>query len=288
MKVIKVNLRPNNMTNANVVRNYSRLKPSLFIFPIFFLTIIVLLLYKQDALSVDKYAQIQKNCFFFLNSKLSQFPKTIFNLTQFGDALVSLSFLSIFIIYVPKIWEGLISSSLVSCIICCSLKEIFSVPRPAAVFDHHSFVIIGTTLSGRNSLPSGHSITVFTVLTVLMFAFMPQKLKYKISWFIFIIGVGLILAFTRVGVGAHYPLDVIIGGTVGYISGLLGIFITKKYKIWTWINNKKYYPIIILFFLFGCVLLVTRILDDNLIVFYLSLITLVISLYKIITVYVKK
>lgn len=185
-------------------------------------------------------------------------------------------------------WEGLISSSLVSCVICCSLKEIFAVPRPAAVLENNSFTIIGTKLCGRNSLPSGHSITVFTVLTVLMFAFMPQKLKYKILWVTFIIAEGLILAFTRVGVGAHYPLDVVIGGIIGYISALLGILINEKYKLWAWINNKKYYPIIVLFFLFCCVSLVIRMLDMNLTIFYLSLITLVISLYKIIDVYVKK
>nr|WP_121274258.1 phosphatase PAP2 family protein [Pedobacter schmidteae] len=274
--------------NVNVIQNYSRLKPSLFIFPAFFLIIVVLLLYKENSLSVDRYVQIQKNWFIFLNSKLSQFPKTIFNLTQFGDALVPLSLLSIFMIYAPKIWEGLISSSLISCIICCSLKEIFAVPRPAAVFDNNSFVIVGTRLAGSNSLPSGHSITVFTVLTVLMFAFMPRNLQHKILWFIFIIAVGLILGVTRVGVGAHYPFDVVIGGTIGYISGLLGIFLNEKFKIWTWINDKKYYPIIVLFFLFGCVALVSRMLSDNLIIYYFSLIALVISLYKIIYVYVKK
>lgn len=274
--------------NTVVVNNYSRLKLSLFIFPISFLMMIVLLLYQQDALSVDKYVQIQNSCFIFLNSKLSSFPEIAFNLTQFGDALVPLSLLSIFIVYAPKLWEGLISSSLISCVICCSLKEIFAVPRPAAVFDHHSFVIIGTTLSGRNSLPSGHSITIFTVLTALVFAFMPHKLKYKILWFTLIVTIGLILAFTRVGVGAHYPLDVVIGGTIGYISGLLGIIINEKYNIWTWVGNKKYYPVIILFFLFGCVSLVTRMMSDNLIIYYFSFIALIISIYKIISVYVKK
>ncbi|WP_235964393.1 phosphatase PAP2 family protein [Pedobacter gandavensis] len=276
------------MMNTIVIKNYSRLKPTLFLLPSIFLVLIVVLLYQQDALSVDKYIQIQKNAFIFLNSKLALFPKTMFNLTQLGDEIVLISFLGIFIIYAPKMWECLISASLISCIICTSLKEIFSVPRPAAVFDHDRFVIIGKALTGHNSLPSGHSITVFTVLTVLLFAFMPQRLNYKILWCIFIIGAGLILVFTRVGVGAHYPLDVIIGGLIGYISGLLGVFINEKYPIWTWINNKRYYPIIILFFLFCCISLVNRLLDDHLIIFYLSLITLVISLYRIINVYVKK
>jgi len=287
-KHIKTHHSTNNIMNTYVINNYSKLKLSLFFLPAFLLITIVLFLYNQDSLSVDKYIQIQKSCFLFLNSKLSQYPSTLFNLNQFGDEIIFLSFLSIFVLYAPKIWESLISASLVSLIFSSLLKKIFAVPRAAAVFDNHSFVIIGKTLTGNNSLPSGHSITVFTVLTVLLFGFMPQKLKYKVLWSIFIVITGLIFAFTRVGVGAHYPLDVIIGCIIGYISGLLGIFINKKYKIWTWINNKKYYPIFILFFLICCISIINKITNENLIVFYLSLTSLAFSLYKIINAYIKK
>lgn len=274
--------------NTNIIDNYSKLKPSLFFLPLFFLIAIVLFLYNQNALSADKYIEIQKNCFFFLNSKLSQFPTILFNLTQVGDALISLSFLTIFIVYAPKIWESLLSASIVSAIFSGVLKDIFAIPRPAAAFDNNSFVIIGKTLSGHSSLPSGHSITVFTILTVLLFAFMPKKLNYKILCIIFSIIAGLILVVTRVGVGAHYPLDVIVGSIIGYISGLAGIFINQKYKIWTWINNKKYYPIFIFLFLICCILLINRIINEDLIIYYLSLISLIFSLYKITCVYVEK
>ena len=284
---IKV-LKTNNMINTNVIANYSKLKLSLFFLPLFFLIAIVIFLYTQHALNVDSYIEIQKDCFFFINSKLSQFPNTIYNLTQFGDALIFLSFLTIFIVYAPKIWEALLSASLVSALLSAVLKKIFSVPRAAAVFDKDSFVIVGKALYGGTSLPSGHSITVFTTLTVLLFAFMPKKLNYKILWVFLIISTGLVLVFTRVGVGAHYPLDVIVGSIVGYISGLLGIFISRKYKIWNWINNKKYYPIFILLFVICGISLINKISHENLIIFYLSLTSLVVSLYKISTVYVKK
>jgi membrane-associated phospholipid phosphatase len=285
---INVNLETKNTINTNSINNYSKLKSSLFFLPLFFLITIVLFLYAQHALSVYKYVQIQKDCFYFLNATLSKFPSIVYNLTQFGDKLIFLSFLTIFIMYAPKIWEALLSASIVSAIFSIILKNIFAVPRPAAMFDNNSFVIIGETLSGFTSLPSGHSITIFTILAVLLFACMPQKWHYKILWILLIIITGLMLVFTRVGVGAHYPLDVIIGSIIGYISGLLGIFISQKYKIWNWINNKKYYPIFMLLFIICCVALINRIMNENLIIFYLSLISLLVSLYKIIYVYVKK
>jgi membrane-associated phospholipid phosphatase len=287
-KFFKVNLETNNIMNTNVISNFSKLKRSLFFLPLFFLFSIVLFLYNQNALSIDGYVQIQRNYFFFINSELSQFPNTIYNLTQLGDALIFLSLLSILILYVPKMWEALLSASLVSALFSNILKNIFAVPRPAAMFDNDSFVIIGKTLTGHNSLPSGHSITVFTILTVMMFAFIPKKAYYKMLWFLLIVSIGLILVFTRVGVGAHYPLDVTVGSIFGYISGLVGIFISRKYKIWNWINHKKFYPIFILLFLICCIVLISKISKESLIIFYLTLTSLVVSLYKIIYVYVKK
>lgn len=274
--------------NANVINNYSKLKPSLFFLPIFLLSAIVLFLYSQDSLHAYKYIQLQKASFFFINYNLGQFPNIIYNITQLGDASIFLSFLSIFIVYAPKIWESLISASLVSLVFSVLLKNIFSVPRPAVVFNNNSFIIIGKTAVGHASLPSGHSITVFTTLTILLFAFMPEKLSYKILWFFFTIISGLIIAFTRVGVGAHYPLDVIIGSIIGYISGLTGIFISRKYKIWDWVNNKKYYPIFILLMLICCILLISQIINDNLIIFYLALISLFVPFYKIVYAFIKK
>ena len=274
--------------NTNVITNYSKLKLSLFFLPLFLLITIVLFLYSQDALNAYQYTQIQKDCFLFINHNLGQYPIIEYNLTQLGDASILLSFLTIFILYAPKIWESLLSASLVSLIFSTVLKNIFLVPRPSEVFDNTSFIIIGKKAVGFASLPSGHSITVFTTLTVLLFAFMPEKLKYKILWVFSIIIIGLIIVFSRVAVGAHHPLDVIIGSIVGYISGLIGIFISQKYKIWEWINNKKYYPIFILLILICGASLITKIINENLILFYLALISLFISFYKITYVYVKK
>lgn len=274
--------------NDNVIDNYSKLKPTLFIVPVVLLVAIVVFLFSQHSLSIEGYIQVQKNLFYFINSKYAQFPTLIYNLTQLGDALIFFSLIALWIIYVPKIWEVLISASIVSAILSAVLKNLFAVPRPAASFDNASFNIIGNALSGHSSLPSGHSITIFTGLSVIMFAFMPKKLNYKVLWSIGIIALGILFVLTRVGVGAHYPLDTMIGGIIGYIAALSGIFINRKYPIWNWINNKKYYPVFIVLFLVCSGVLVNKILHENLIVFYLALLSLIVSLYKIIYVYIKK
>jgi membrane-associated phospholipid phosphatase len=272
----------------NIADNFSKLKLTLFILPSILLIAIVLFLYSHDSLSAAKYVLIQKDYFYFINHHLGQYPNIEYNLTQIGDALIFLSLLTIFIVYAPKIWEALISASLVSLIFSSVLKNVFGVPRPSEMFDNTTFNIIGKKASGFASLPSGHSITIFTTLTVLLFAFMPKKMNHKIVWSFSIVTIGLIIAFSRVGVGAHYPLDVIIGGIIGYISGLIGIFISQKYPIWNWVNNKKSYPIFILLIVVCSIVLINKIINENLIIFYLALLSLTVSLYKITYVYLKK
>ena len=283
-----LNLLTKYANNASVIENSNKVKVSLFYIPLFLLTAIFFYLYFAGALSVERYVEIQKDIFLDINSTLGQFPSLMLNLTQLGDALIFLSFLTLLIIYAPKFWESLISASIVSAILSKFLKVLFSVPRPAAILDNETFIIIGKKLVGHSSLPSGHSITTFTIITVLMYAFMPKKISSKVAWVILLIGLGFIIISTRVGVGAHFPLDVIIGGIIGYISGLIGIFISKNDKLWAWIGNPKYYPFFIILFMVCCVVLGIKIYKENLLIYYLSMISLIVSLYKIIYVYIKK
>ncbi len=237
---------------------------------------------------IKGYVSIQKELFLYLNNNLSVYPMLQFNLTQFGDVLISFSLLSVFIVYAPKLWEALLTSAILSLVVSATLKKMFSVPRPAAMFDKESFRIIGETLSGNTSLPSGHSIATFIVITTLSFAFMPSKKSKKALWLIFMFTLGLIIAFSRVGVGAHYPFDVIIGSLIGFTVAVIGIRINEKIKWLRWIKNRKYYPVFIVLFLVGALLLVTRILNANLLIFYFSLSALTATFYLIINSYVKK
>jgi membrane-associated phospholipid phosphatase len=265
--------------NERVIHNYGKLKPSFFYLPLALLALIAFFLFTQSALNANGYIQIQKYWFYTLNDKLSQFPLMQQNFTELGDTFVFLTLLTVLFLRAPKFWETLLSAIIVSAIFSVCLKNLFSIPRPAEVLSQNTFVIIGKELTGYSSLPSGHSITIFTVVSCILLGFMPMKLANKLVWCISLVIFGLGLAFSRVAVGAHFPLDVVIGCVIGYVSALTGIFINKKFNAWQWIGNKRYYPLFIVLFGISAAILVSKILDENLLVYYLCILSLIISLY---------
>lgn len=274
--------------NKKVIDNFSKLRISVFLLPLLLIVLIVFFLFQNNALNTDGYVKVQLDWFYFLNKNLAQHPNLQQNLTYFGDAFIVLSLLSIFIVYAPKLWEALIPASLFSLLFSNLLKNLFKIPRPAAILDPESFTIIGKKLTAFNSLPSGHSITIFTTLTVILFAFMPQKLMNKILWIIGFLIVGITLIFTRVGMGAHFPLDTIFGGIIGYCTALLGIFFSRKFSFFKWIENKKFYPVFMTIFVVSVIILVQKIMTEPLPIYFFTLIVLLFSLLIFTKTYVQK
>ena len=96
------------------------------------------------------------------------------------------------------------------------------------------------------------------------------------------------VTISRVGVGAHYPFDVIVGSTIGYIVAIIGIKINNKVSCWTWIKNKKYHPVFILLLTIWGFVIFDKIVAKNLPIFYVSLLSLVVTVYLIISTYVQE
>jgi len=90
-------------------------------------------------------------------------------------------------------------------------------PRPAAVVDNAQMRVVGE-LMHNVSMPSGHTLTAFTVASAIYFA-LPQKGRAKHLWlFVLAAGTGL----SRIAVGAHWLGDVGVGMSLGLLAGMLG------------------------------------------------------------------
>lgn len=84
-------------------------------------------------------------------------------------------------------------------------------------------------LSGANSpsFPSGHTIIAFTLAFGLLFSYL--KWYYCLS----IVVWAVIVAYSRLALGAHYPSDVMISIIIAFTTVLL----LKKISLEKWIIN---------------------------------------------------
>lgn len=70
---------------------------------------------------------------------------------------------------------------------------------------------------------SGHASSSFSI-TVLMFLFLREKLKWALLFFIW----PLLFSISRIYVGVHYPSDILVGALVGVLMGMLFFQLHKR------------------------------------------------------------
>ncbi len=76
------------------------------------------------------------------------------------------------------------------------------------------------TNSSRKSFPSNHAANICALSTILIYLY-NNKRKYFIV-------IAFLISISRVYIGVHYPLDIIIGATLGIYISLVIIWLSKK------------------------------------------------------------
>lgn len=208
-------------------------------------------------LASASYVESQKTLFLKLNALLSGYPAFWFNVTQLGDALVLLPLLSFLVIRCPACWVSLFAAAPLATVFSRLGKSFFAVPRPAAVIPPDQFSQMGSLLNGHNSLPSGHTITAFAAVGALAAMIYLRKRGFGSAFLILAISIfGVIIALSRVAVGAHWPADLVLGALYGLTSGLGGALLAHRYRgWWAQMPRSRYRLINVILLLLFCVAL---------------------------------
>lgn len=98
-----------------------------------------------------------------------------------------------------------------------AIKMLTDRTRPFLVLEGTR--IIGRQESGR-SFPSGHTSQIFFMATLLRYQF-----KLDVGQIIALYSIALLVGFTRIYVGAHYPRDVLAGAMLGSVWGVITVLI---------------------------------------------------------------
>ena len=104
--------------------------------------------------------------------------------------------------------------------------------RPSHEF--YDYINLLVSKGGKYSFPSNHAANSFVFATVLSYFYEKNKT------FLYILASAI--AFSRVYVGVHYPLDIVSGAIVGYIISwiILSMWVIikmrelKRGKMWVW------------------------------------------------------
>lgn len=156
-----------------------------------------------------------RTIFLVLNHALSGSPDLWSTLTILGDATVALCLLLPFCDRRPRLVVTGLLAAVLTTIWVQGLKSGLALPRPAAVLDAMQINVIGHTLHAR-SFPSGHSATASVLAGLVVLGMRPRTL-----WCWLAVGVALLVALSRIVVGAHWPLDVLVGAAGGWTTAAL-------------------------------------------------------------------
>ena len=177
-------------------------------------------------LAIIVFGESNQSLFFTINN-FSQYTGTVFwqHMTLAGDVLTLLMLIMIFIGRHAKLLWSLFTAALVCGVVVQSMKWGIQNPRPTALLDAGSYTLIGPALSSTYSLPSGHTASATVIFTVIAL-YMRAPLIWIAAVLLFI-GAGM----SRIVLGVHWPLDVLSGIGVGWISAFIGI---RWSQIWFW------------------------------------------------------
>jgi undecaprenyl-diphosphatase len=111
----------------------------------------------------------------------------------------------------PIAFQVVVALALTQGVVDLAVKPFVARPRPFVTTV--SSRVVGHYRPPTYSFPSGHAALSFAGATILVFG-VP---RWKASW----LALASLIAFSRVYIGVHYPLDVTCGALLGVAIGVL-------------------------------------------------------------------
>ena len=149
-------------------------------------------------------------------------PAILHNMTTFGDGVFVMSLL----LYagnrkVPLLLAALIAA-LIAAVVSQALKQYFDAARPPAVLELETYELIGKGYKSK-SFPSGHTLTAFLTASVLICF----SKRTSTQWLLAILAIGA--GLSRVLLGVHWPVDILVGSALGTLIGLGSVFLARRW-----------------------------------------------------------
>ncbi|WP_296404380.1 phosphatase PAP2 family protein [Psychrobacter sp.] len=146
------------------------------------------------------------------------------NITVFGDGALLLPLVLLFAPRNTQLLWTVLFASIVCAFLSNFFKDYFGFDRPPAILDPEIFNLIGPSHKA-GSFPSGHTLTAFSMASICFCYFKNQFFKYSAMF------VATLVGLSRVLIGVHWPIDVLVGAALGIAIGVGAVVITMKWLV---------------------------------------------------------
>ena len=182
---------------------------------LFFFVLITLSLVWSVGQRADSYVFIFLNRRYYHSQRLDGIMWLATQLGSMWAAFIS-AFLFFFLEYRSLAIE-VILATITLWLMVETIKMLTDRARPFLVLEGTR--IVGRKESGR-SFPSGHTSQIFFMATLLS-----REFRLDLGQTIVLYLIALLVGFTRIYVGAHYPRDVLGGAVLGSVWGIIATLI---------------------------------------------------------------
>jgi len=143
-----------------------------------------------------------------------------------GTGVVAFALLSVTLPWQPRWYAAAVPAAALAGLYSNGLKHLYGLPRPPSVLDAAHLHVIGHTLHA-NTFPSGHAVTAFTLASLLIFAS-----RSPLRTALWTLPLAVLVAVSRIAVGAHWPADLAAGALGGWLAGTIGVVLAARWRGW--------------------------------------------------------
>jgi membrane-associated phospholipid phosphatase len=159
-------------------------------------------------------------------------------ITDLGSAPCALALITPMLAWRPRWIASMLLAALPAACLTNVLKEIADKARPAAVLPLDEIHIIGKMLR-TTSFPSGHTLTAFVLAGAVVLC-----VRRPLAWLM--LPFAALVAFSRIAVGAHWPVDLFAGAACGWLMAALGVWWSTRWRFWESVRGQRILAAILL------------------------------------------